>query len=501
MSTNVNLIQLDKYDFIPLFIGPITTTANIIFSVFVNFSVLYLSVVFLQLAGVNVLDFDISFKDFSYLCLIYAIILSIIYFCSISINRGGYVGFAFSSFLFIIAAFLSLITSDENYLIRDSLIFSDDKYTVLFIYTLAICLIQVSFSIIASVLLFRLGRYPIFISAENAAGELNSRQVWFQMLGASMPMAFAINPITVALVMIGSIFRTLALFPLIAAPALLFVVDSEIFAQCIAPLPVHEVTVVFVKVCGSLVVDNSISSFPVYLLTLTIFFMLYVVFIKVAERVHVPFLRRRTQNDNRKPVLFLRSFSDERIRLRGTHLRGAFSRAFRSTSIEDLLANACMSFAPLVTLGKPGQKITPFGSYREYVDEDSWRKTVSQLIVGSRQIVIGLADTESIWWEVEKIFRANQESRTLFLFPPDCHKLQSQKEILLNLQQIAARKSSIPFRIDDGTLVPEDVSQIIGLFYDAERDTIHAFTSTEATPFAYRSVIRTFFQKEVLVDF
>jgi hypothetical protein len=133
-------------------------------------------------------------------------------------------------------------------------------------------------------------------------------------------------------------------------------------------------------------------------------------------------------NDRRKPILYLRSFQDDRkndlnptswlasylgltrpknrfwrvvfslhpIRI----VRAAFGRSVDSA--EEQIGLFLRRYGPFVAIGQPGERFATAGASRMYVDHRSWQETVLDLMGQSQLVVLQPAKTEGIWWEVHQ---------------------------------------------------------------------------------------------------
>jgi DNA-binding beta-propeller fold protein YncE len=135
---------------------------------------------------------------------------------------------------------------------------------------------------------------------------------------------------------------------------------------------------------------------------------------------------RRTQEiirrDGRPPVLFLRSWADDQVRIRarrtGRHAlleRLSFRRWDR---FEEIMASALWRYGPVVGLGEPGTRLPPLGAAREFHTEGNWQAAVAYHIDHARLVVMTVGRTASLAWEMNQIKAQGALGRTMFLIPP-----------------------------------------------------------------------------------
>lgn len=125
-------------------------------------------------------------------------------------------------------------------------------------------------------------------------------------------------------------------------------------------------------------------------------------------------------SDNRPPILFLRSFGDDQVKLRRA-ARGAFhgllSLGEPSPRFDHLLFEEATPIGPVVAIGMPGRP-APFGAARAFVHENEWKEVVASIAGAARAIVVVLDDTDGVLWELAHIRAAGHEQKTLFVLPP-----------------------------------------------------------------------------------
>jgi hypothetical protein len=139
------------------------------------------------------------------------------------------------------------------------------------------------------------------------------------------------------------------------------------------------------------------------------------------------------QEDQRTPVLFLRSFKDDQVRLprkgaiipffdlRPNGIFGIF-RAWMgigepSPLLDHVVLDEATPLGPVVAIGVPGSP-PPFGVARTYLNDDEWQDGVEQLASTSRAIVIVLDETAGVKWEDAHIQNSQYAAKTLYLLPP-----------------------------------------------------------------------------------
>jgi hypothetical protein len=124
-----------------------------------------------------------------------------------------------------------------------------------------------------------------------------------------------------------------------------------------------------------------------------------------------------TQSDPRPPVVYLRSFQDDRVTDEGSinHRMVSFLGALNSE--EEDLAAVLSEIGPCIAVGHPGERLPQVGAARMYLRDAEWRDRVSQLMSSARLVAIRAGHTDGLWWEVATAARMVRPERLIFLIP------------------------------------------------------------------------------------
>jgi len=123
----------------------------------------------------------------------------------------------------------------------------------------------------------------------------------------------------------------------------------------------------------------------------------------------------RLQEDSRLPVLFLRSFEDDDLvdpTPRMIPMGDFFPRRY-----EESLCGTLERVGPMITIGRPGNRLSMLGGARLFVPDHAWRQAVEHLRRHSAAVVLMIGRTEGLWWEVTSSIPAVSQDRLLFFFP------------------------------------------------------------------------------------
>ena len=80
---------------------------------------------------------------------------------------------------------------------------------------------------------------------------------------------------------------------------------------------------------------------------------------------------------------------------------------------EQQMGNFLSRFGIFMAIGKPGEKIVTTGAARMYVGNDDWQQVVTNLMKESRFIVLQPSRTSGIWWEIEQVLKTVNPKKLL----------------------------------------------------------------------------------------
>jgi len=117
--------------------------------------------------------------------------------------------------------------------------------------------------------------------------------------------------------------------------------------------------------------------------------------------------------DQRPPVLYLRSFQDDTITSRP--LRESTSPV--PFTEEEYLVAVLNDFGPCIAIGQPGERLPDLGAARMYVADDQWQDKVRELLVSSKLVVLRAGKTRNFLWEVEQSIKNVNPLKIIILIP------------------------------------------------------------------------------------
>jgi hypothetical protein len=145
----------------------------------------------------------------------------------------------------------------------------------------------------------------------------------------------------------------------------------------------------------------------------------------VARRLRAADARRLILHDPRPPVLYLRSFTDDRLRL-WTATLGRPSLVERFTPrrfgrFEEVLVRHLSRYGPVIVVNPPGTRLAPLRAARETIEPANWQSAVASWMAHSALIVF-LAPpsrvTQGLHWELRTVAEHGQLDKALVVVPP-----------------------------------------------------------------------------------
>ncbi len=135
--------------------------------------------------------------------------------------------------------------------------------------------------------------------------------------------------------------------------------------------------------------------------------------------------RRLMLRDPRPPVLYLRAFGDDRLRLwTATFGRPSLIERFtlrRFDTFEEVLVRHLSRYGPVIAVNPPRTRLAPLGAARETIDSPDWQSVVADLMARSSLIVLVTPPREvtgGLRWELESVTAGGYWDKALIVVPP-----------------------------------------------------------------------------------
>ena len=138
----------------------------------------------------------------------------------------------------------------------------------------------------------------------------------------------------------------------------------------------------------------------------------------LARRHYVLRADRALELDNRTPVLFLRSFMDDSVRLWGTGVYGKFRRK----TIDESVRQRAERVGPFVAIANPRTSLPRLGAAQAYFSNDTWQTAISRWVQMAEMIIMVAGRTDGIRWELDHIFSNEGHAKLVIFLPPALRK-------------------------------------------------------------------------------
>jgi hypothetical protein len=136
-------------------------------------------------------------------------------------------------------------------------------------------------------------------------------------------------------------------------------------------------------------------------------------FILMARSAFQPSAYTVLREDDRKPVLLMRSFIDDE-RLNWLKSEGSFV----DSSLESRLTSHFAHYGPFVAVGAPSEQMPVIGAARIKLTNAEWQDQVVRWIDGSVVILMMAGVTDWVEWELKQVIAHNALGRLIICFPP-----------------------------------------------------------------------------------
>jgi hypothetical protein len=137
--------------------------------------------------------------------------------------------------------------------------------------------------------------------------------------------------------------------------------------------------------------------------------------------------------DKRRPILFLRSFTDDERQRYGNS-----QRALLDFSLETRLANHFYHFGPFIAIGSPKDTVPEPGAARVLLTDDEWQTRVLGWMESASLIVMYCGTTKWVNWELQKIIERGWSTSLILMIPEvkGWRASKREKDIAERVQQL-----------------------------------------------------------------
>jgi len=138
----------------------------------------------------------------------------------------------------------------------------------------------------------------------------------------------------------------------------------------------------------------------------------------LARRNYALRANRVLELDNRRPILFLRSFVDDKVWLWG---KGLFGK-FRRKTIDEAIERLARRLGPFVAIANPNTQLPRLGAAQAYFSNDTWQNAIARWVRTAQMIVMVAGRTEGLRWELDHILADEGQAKLVIFLPPAFRK-------------------------------------------------------------------------------
>jgi hypothetical protein len=122
--------------------------------------------------------------------------------------------------------------------------------------------------------------------------------------------------------------------------------------------------------------------------------------------------------DRRSPILFLRSFDDDMMKMESAGSSSKANLGRRGLTFEQIIENNLSAFGPFVAIGRPQETLAPLGAARDYVPDEHWQDEVERRMTEASIIVLIIGTSRGLAWELGHVRDLEQLHKLIVVFPP-----------------------------------------------------------------------------------
>jgi hypothetical protein len=123
---------------------------------------------------------------------------------------------------------------------------------------------------------------------------------------------------------------------------------------------------------------------------------------------------RALQAAKRPPILYLRSFNFDTVTAQGKPWYRFFPLKDTQPSHEQELVERLSRYAPVLSIGRPGEMTPPAGAaLRFYVTDDHWKETLAAIVPLCSLVIWATGHTEGLQWEIAHLMKQGRPRQLL----------------------------------------------------------------------------------------
>jgi hypothetical protein len=185
--------------------------------------------------------------------------------------------------------------------------------------------------------------------------------------------------------------------------------------------------------------------------------------VTLGRRMRVSGAERVLAEDVRPPLVYLRSFGDDRAKIAkrwSSRVRMSPREGFEKT-YEQRLARTLKKIGPFVAVGDPTERLPLTGAARMYAADAAWQETVDELTARAGVVVLHAGEGDGLAWEVRHVIELDAPERVIISLP-----------LLAPRKEPSRQERYDAFRRKFGDAFPRPLPETIGncqfLYFDAD---------------------------------
>ena len=123
-------------------------------------------------------------------------------------------------------------------------------------------------------------------------------------------------------------------------------------------------------------------------------------------------------HDTRRPVLLLRSFLDDKIRIWRRFRWRLLPSMSMHMRFEQVVLERLRTAGPLIGIGDPREGVPQFGAARAYLSDAAWQTAITNWMDSARVIALIAGKTEWVRWEIRQLLDRDLVSKLILYIPP-----------------------------------------------------------------------------------
>jgi hypothetical protein len=170
---------------------------------------------------------------------------------------------------------------------------------------------------------------------------------------------------------------------------------------------------VFVETHPVIAVASALADLAQIVLTI----VLATVILRFFWRLVLADAKRLLEDPSYRPIVFLRSFSDEGAKVKSKRL---FDRLVgRRRRLEEIAVSALAPLGAAIAIGQPGERLPKLGAIRAYYPDDAWQEAVLEWMQRAQLIVLIGGASHWTLWELRQAMDLGYHGKILLVLPPD----------------------------------------------------------------------------------